>query len=61
MALARGATRLLAATMQAAALGMAGLLTVPFALAIARSLHEGVQERLFIRVFQGSGSSLLLT
>lgn len=60
LALARGATRLLAATMQAAAVGMAGLLTAPFAFAVARSLHEGVQEALFIKVFQGGGGSPLM-
>lgn len=57
LALARGATRLLAATMQAVAVGMMGLLTAPLAFAIARSLHEGVQEALFIKVFQGGGGS----
>ncbi|MGH9800378.1 MAG: hypothetical protein ACRD82_08445, partial [Blastocatellia bacterium] len=57
LALARGATRLFAATAQTALVGLAGLLTAPAAFAIARSLHEGVQEALFIKVFQGGGGS----
>lgn len=61
LALARGATRLFAAMAQSALVGLAGLLTAPAAFAIARSLHEGVQEALFIKVFQGgSGSPVLL-
>jgi len=60
LALARGATRLFAATAQTVLVGAAGLLTAPAAFAVARSLHEGVQEALFIKVFQGGGGSPLL-
>lgn len=61
LALARGATRLFTATTQTVTAGLAGLLIAPAAFAIARSLHEGVQEALFIKVFQsGSGSPVLL-
>lgn len=61
LALARGATRLFAAVTQTALVGLAGMLTAPAAFAVARSLHEGVQEALFIKVFQGgTGSPLLL-
>ncbi|MDX2044174.1 MAG: hypothetical protein SF097_23400 [Acidobacteriota bacterium] len=61
LALARGATRLFAATAQTVLVGAAGLLTAPAAFAVARSLHEGVQEALFIKVFQGgAGSPVLL-
>lgn len=61
LALARGATRLFAATAQTVLVGLAGLLTAPAAFAVARSLHEGVQEALFIKIFQGgTGSPVLL-
>ncbi len=61
LALARGATRLFASEVQAAAMGIAGLLTAPAAFAIARSLHEGIQEALFIKVLQGgAGSPVML-
>jgi hypothetical protein len=61
LALARGATRLFASEVQAAASGIAGLLTAPAAFAISRSLHEGIQEALFIKVFQGgAGSPVML-
>jgi hypothetical protein len=60
LALARGATRLFAAAAQTVLVGAAGLLTAPAAFAVARSLHEGVQEALFIKVFQGGGGSPLL-
>lgn len=60
LALARGATRLFATTAQTALVGLAGLLTAPVAFAVARSLHEGVQEALFIKVFQGGGGSPVL-
>ncbi|MBL8190816.1 MAG: hypothetical protein JNK38_22560 [Acidobacteria bacterium] len=60
LALARGATRLFAATVQAALVGLAGLLMAPPAFAVARSLYEGVQEALFIKVFQGGGGSPVL-
>lgn len=61
LALARGATRLFAATAQTALVGLAGMLTAPAAFAVARSLHEGVQEALFIKVFQGgTGSPVML-
>jgi len=61
LALARGATRLFAATAQTVLVGLAGLLTAPVAFAVARSLHEGIQEALFIKIFQGgTGSPVLL-
>lgn len=61
LALARGATRLFDSAAQAASVGIAGLLTAPAAFAIARSLHEGIQEALFIKVFQGgAGSPVML-
>jgi len=61
LALARGATRLFASTVQTALVGLAGLITAPAAFAIARSLHEGIQEALFIKIFQGgAGSPVML-
>lgn len=61
LALARGATRLFSTTAQTSLVGLAGFLTAPAAFAIARSLHEGIQEALFIKVFQGgAGSPVLL-
>jgi hypothetical protein len=59
LALARGATRL-AAAQGMVLMGAAGLLSAPLAFAVARSLHEGIQEALFIKVFAGSGGSPLL-
>ena len=38
-------------------MGAGGLLAAPLAFAVARSLHEGVQEAMFIKVFQGGGGS----
>lgn len=66
LALGRGAARLQAATQavsNAAAMstvGLAGLLSAPLAFAVARSLHEGMQEALFIKIFQGGGGSPVL-
>lgn len=61
LALARGATRLFTSTAQTALVGLTGLLTAPAAFAVARSLHEGIQEALFIKVFQGgAGSPVIL-
>jgi hypothetical protein len=63
LALARGAARMAAAAASAAEMalnGMGGLLAAPLAFAVARSLHEGVQEAMFIKVFQGGGGSPLL-
>ncbi len=61
LALGRGAVRMQALSVQAPAMGLVGLLSGPMAFAIARSLHEGTQEALFIKVFQsGAGSPLLL-
>lgn len=59
LALARGAARIAAAA-EIVVVGAAGLLTAPLAFAVARSLHEGVQEALFIKVFQSGGGSPLL-
>jgi hypothetical protein len=60
LALARGAARMAAAAAQTVTVGLAGLLTAPLAFAVARSLHEGVQEALFIKVFQSGGGSPFL-
>ena len=63
LALARGAARMATAAASAAEIalnGMGGLLAAPLAFAVARSLHEGVQEAMFIKVFQGGGGSPVL-
>ncbi len=61
LALGRGAVRMQALSMQAPAMGLVGLLAGPVAFVIARSLHEGFQEALVIKVFQaGAGSPVLL-
>jgi hypothetical protein len=59
LALGRGASRVLA-TSGIAITGLAGLIAAPLAFTIARSLHEGVQEALFIKVFAGGGGSPIL-
>lgn len=56
LALGRGASRLRGGG-EPALMGLAGVLAAPLAFAIAKSLHEGIQEALFIKVFQGSGGS----
>jgi hypothetical protein len=57
LALGRGAARLLAMQKESALMGLAGLLAAPVAFAVARSVHEGIQEALFIKVFAGGGGS----
>jgi hypothetical protein len=59
LALGRGATRLFAAQ-GGLVMGIAGLVSAPLAFAVARSLHEGIQEALFIKVFAGGGGSPVL-
>lgn len=60
LALARGAARMAAVAAETVTVGLAGLFTAPLAFAVARSLHEGVQEALFIKVFQSGGGSPFL-
>ncbi|MCK6682825.1 MAG: hypothetical protein L6R30_10470 [Thermoanaerobaculia bacterium] len=59
LALGRGASRVLA-TGGVAVTGLSGLIAAPLAFTIARSLHEGAQEALFIKVFAGGGGSPIL-
>lgn len=56
LALGRGATRLMAG-MEVPLVGAVGLLAAPIAFAVAKSLHEGIQEALFIKVYQGGAGS----